>query len=401
MDKHSYVPTRRLNYRLSPVELGGSFWLLGVGLPLAIAALVIMLPGETAWQALEETVAEIPTAIWMILPLAVIGSLALLAFYRRQAQEAWLELDDTGIRCRPPGHHGRRFWTRHEWRLRWDEIHSATLYRPASSANEPQHWVNTTLALDTTTGSYRLGPLHWECATDPMDRPGLLAGRKLGKRFDALLRQHPLVSALEHKQVDLQHEASSWRAGRKLSRQNHRQQAEAEAAGHIDLLAYPSARIVLGVMLLAAVLALFHFMLLPPLRALWPMPVTTALLAGTLAGIGAWQLTRRMPGRERSALSVMLAVVVALCWHPLGTRTDVLLNGEPEPVTYTVAERGLFNPIDSRYPTLNLTDLNIDEFFDSLEPGSDFEFILVRTGNERYALSLAELYEHTRAFYRE
>ncbi len=401
MDKSRYLPTVRLCYRLNPMEVRGSLIVLAVGLPLAIGALLIMLPGESAWQALEETIAEVPTAIWLALPLAVVGSLALFAFYRRQAQEAWMEFDDAGIRCRPPGHHGRRFWTRHEWQVRWEEIHSATLYRPATNSNEPQHWASTTLALETSTGSFRLGLLHWDCATDPLDRPGLLAGRKLGAQFEALISRHPLVGALEHKQIELQREATGWAASRQLSRQVKRQHAEAEAAGHVDLLTYPSAQVVLGLILLAGVLAFFHFTLLPPLRALWPAPVATALFAGTLAGVGAWQLTRRMPGRERSALSVMLAVVVALCWHPLSVRTEVLLNGEPESVVYTVTEHGLFHPVDSRFPALNLADLNVGEFFDSLEPGSDFEFTLIRTANGRYALSLAELYERTRTFYEQ
>lgn len=399
MQRSTYLPTRRLSYRLSPVQLDGSFWLLAVGVPLVIAGLVIMLPAESAWQMLEETVAETPTTVWLALTLAVIGSLALLGFYRRQAQAAWLEFGDDGIRCRPPGHHGRRFWTRHEWQVCWEEIQSATLYRPAADNNEPQHWISTTLALETATNSYRLGLLHWDCPREPLDRPGLLGGRKVGAKFDALIQHHPLITALAHKGIAAKREASGWSSFQRLSRQTRQQRSEAEAAGHVDLLTYPSAQIVLGLMLLAGVLAIFHFLLLPPVRPLWPAPVATALFAGTLAGIGAWQLTRRMPGRERSALSAMLAVVVAACWHPLGVRTDVLLKGEHETVTYTVAERGLFYPLDSRYPTLNLADLNVDEFFDSLVPGSDFEFVLIHTGKERYALSLPELYEHTRAFY--
>ncbi len=399
MNQPACLPDRRLRYRLSPVELKGSVLLLAVGVPLAMAALLFMLPGDAGRQALEETFAEIPATLWLALPLAIVGSLALFDFYRRQARAAWLEIGDTGIRCRPPAHHGRRFWTRHEWQVDWKEIESATLYRPDANCNEPQHWVNTTLALETATGSFRIGLLHWDCASNPPERPGLLDGRKTGAKFDALMCQHPLMQALQHRQVELKRKTTGWAAFRQLSRQTRQQQNEAETAGHVDLLTYPSAQVILGLMLLAGVLALFHFMLLPPVRPLWTAPIASALLVGVVSGIGAWQLTRRMPARERTALSAMLAIVIALCWHPLGVRTEILLNGEAKAVVYAVEDRGLFYPIDSRYPVLDLSDLNVGEFFDSLETGSEFEFMLIRVGHERYALSLAELFEQTRAFY--
>jgi hypothetical protein len=71
----------------------------------------------------------------------------------------------------------------------------------------------------------------------------------------------------------------------------------------------------------------------------------------------------------------------------------------PRTVDYVVAAPGVFEPIDPSLPALDLSDLEVPEYWNSLPDGEIHPFDLQRARESGYILRLGPLFERTRAFY--
>lgn len=390
----------RFRYRLSPVNMRRAMWLV-----LAALGILILLPivfvedrNESILQALLEELLGLPGWALAGLVLGVVVLAMMMTRIAREAGEASLEIDAEGIRCRPHKHHGARSWTRRDWQVPWSAIQRAVVYRPGRKNHHIQSWMMTTLALETDSGEYALGLLNWDPAGEALDRPDLTALRP-GRKLFELTESHPLVELLTQKGVPVDYPKSGVRAWRSLLKATKAARKSAEGEGPVDLLAWPSLVIMLGLTAIIAVTAGLHFTVLPPIRALWPAGYAQALLVGSVVFAAGALLSAKAPARERTVVALLLGVTVGVFWHPLNVRTQVMVRGETETVVYHAADPGQFRPVDTAYPQLDLADLDIPEYWNSLEPGGEHPFVLYRVGPERLVLSLDELFERTRAFY--
>lgn len=147
--------------------------------------------------------------------------------------------------------------------------------------------------------------------------------------------------------------------------------------------------------------AALHFVVLDPIRPLWAPQPGPLLLVGAGVFAVAALVAHRAPVRERMALALLLGALSAALFHPFHARALVLAAGSSETVSYQLIEAGRFRSLDADYPAMNLSNIDIPEYWRSLAPDSDHEFEIYSLGNDRYVLDLAALYERTRAFYEQ
>jgi hypothetical protein len=387
---------RRFRYRLSPVNMRRGLWVVAVSL------LIFLALGFLASESLTETLLEdLRQQPGWALALTIVG-IAVLTFliFRivRMAGEASLVADGDGLRCSPHPHHGSRRWLRYDWALPWSAIDRAVVQRPDEKAQHIQSWINTTLTLETAEGDYSLPLLLWEPEDDRLDRPDLMAFRP-GKRLHALTESHPLIGHFEHHGIEVAYRPLGWRGRWGLGGKDAQRPEDADRRGPVDLFAYPVLVAMLGFMALLAVVAALHFTVLPPIRALWSPEWGSIVLLGSVVFAIAALAPTSAPVRERTVVALLLGATVAGLWFPLSVRTQALLAGPPDTVAYIVGEPGLFEPLDPGYPSVDLTDLDIPEYWESLAPGASYTLELKRVGESDWVLRLGPVFERTRAFY--
>lgn len=392
---NSVLPTR-FRYRLSPVDMRRGLWLVLGSLVLLVA--LGALASESLAQTLLEDLRQQPA--WA-LALALVGIVALTVLLLRivrMAREAWLVVDTAGIRCSPHKHHGPRHWLRQDWQLPWSSIERAVVQRPGPNAQHVQNWINTTLSLESRQGQYDLALLLWDPVDDPLDRPDLMAFRP-GKRLHALTESHPLVRHLEQRNIPVEYRPIGFRGRWGLGKPSaDRPELEGDDAP-VDLLGYKSLVIMLSMMGAVGVAAALHFTVLPAIRPLWSPDYGVLVLAGSVVFVGGAILSASAPVRERTVVALVFGVMVGLLAHPLSARLQSLTGGEVVTADYIVGEPGRFQPIDESHPALDLTDLDIPEYWGSLSSGNLHPFDLQQVGESRYILRLEPLFDRTRSFY--
>ena len=114
--------------------------------------------------------------------------------------------------------------------------------------------------------------------------------------------------------------------------------------------------------------------------------------------LGLW-IARAAPGRERAVVALLLAVAAGGLWHPLSLRVLSLTGESPRTVEYIVDTPGRFVPVDSDYPVIDLGNLRVAEYWQSLRRGQSYRFELQRVAGDRWVLRLGPFFERTRAFY--
>lgn len=386
----------RFRYRLSPVNMRRGLWLV-------LGSLILLLAlGGLASESLAETILDdLQQQPAWALALALIGVAALTVLIARivsMAQDAELLVDSEGIRCSPHKHHGPRNWLRHDWQLPWSDIERAVVQRPGPKAQQIQSWINTTLTLESPKGQHDLALLLWDPVDSPLERPELMAFRP-GKRLHALTESHPLIRHLEQRDIPVDYRAIGFR-GRWGMGKPPADRPDAEGAEvPVDLLTYKSLAIMLSIMGVLGVAAALHFTLLPAIRPLWSPDYGMLVLTGSVVFVAGAVLSASAPVRERTIVALMLGATVGLLAHPLSTRLQSLTGDEPVTADYVVEEPGRFQPIDASYPVLDLTGLDIPEYWNSLEPAELHPFDLQKVADDRYILRLEPLFDRTRNFY--
>ena len=330
--------------------------------------------------------------------LATIAALAvLIGRIVQQARAAWLMVDADGIRCSPHPHHGPRTWLRSDWQLPWSAIDRAVVERPGANVHHIYSWMNTTLTLESDQGAHRMALLHWDPVDETLDRPDLMALRP-GKRLHPLTETHPLIRHLEQRGIEVDYRKPDLRALLGMSKSDDAPETHRDD-GPVDLMTFKSLVVLLGLAGAVGIAIVAHLMLLPPIRALWSPPWAAMALAGGLVFAGGMLLARAAPARERSVVALLLALAVGASWHPLTVRVQSALGEVPRAVEYTSVRSGHFQPAEPDYPTLDLSDLGVPEYFENLEADQPHAFELQDLGDDRYVLHLATLFERTREFY--
>lgn len=396
MSDSTRMPASRFRYRLSPVHMRRGLWVVFGSL------FVLLGVGALASESLAETILEDlqKQPVWALVA-AVIGVVVLtvlLVRIARMARDAWLVVDNEGIRCSPHKHHGPRKWLRHDWQLPWSQIERAVVQRPGEKSQHLQSWINTTLTLESPRGAHDLALLHWDPIDDPLERPPLTAFRP-GKALHALTESHPLIRHLEQRGIEVEYRPlglrGRWGLGKSSSDRPESQDSEAP----VDILAYKSLVIMLSIMGLLGVAAAAHFTVLASIRPLWSPDYGLLVLAGSVVFALAALLSKPAPVRERTIVALLLGISVGALFHPLTVRVQSLAGGEPVTVDYIVDAPGRFQPVDAGLPAIDLSDLDIGEYWNSLPEGTIHPFELQTVAEDRHILRLDPFFERTRAFY--
>lgn len=392
---NSVLPTR-FRYRLSPVNMSRGLW-------VALGALALLSAlGVLAAESLAETILEdLQQQPGWALALALIGTVALailVARIVRMAKNAWLIADSEGIRCSPHKHHGSRIWLRHDWQLPWSDIERAVVRRPGPKAQHIQNWINVTLSLESRRGQYDLALLLWDPVDEPLDRPDLMAFRP-GKRLHALTESHPLIRHLEQRSIPVEYRSIGLRGAWGLGKPSENRPETRGAEVPVDLLGYKSLVIMLSAMGLIGVAAALHFTVLPPIRPLWSPNFGVLALTGAVVFVTGALLSVSAPVRERTITALILGAMVGLLGYPLSVRVQSFTGDDPVTADYIVEAAGRFQPVDEQLPVLDLTDLDIPDYWNTLSVGDLHPFDLQKVGEERYILRLGPLFDRTRAFY--
>ncbi|RFF30695.1 hypothetical protein [Wenzhouxiangella sediminis] len=393
--RNSVLPTR-FRYRLSPVNMKRGLWIVFVSLAVLIG--LGMLGSESLGETILEDLQEQPA--WA-LGAALVGIVALVALIGRivsLAREAWLTVDSSGIQCSPHKHHGPRNWLRQDWQLPWSAIDKAIVQRPGPKAQHVQSWINTTLTLESGQGQHDLALLLWDPVDDPLERPGLTAFRP-GTRLHEMTETHPLIRHLEQRGIEIDYQPLGFRGRWGMGKPSEDRPEAGAGDAPVDLFNFKSLVLMLSLMGAIAVAAALHFMVLPPIRPLWSPAWGMMALAGSAVFLAGALLPRAAPVRERTVVALLLGATVGALAHPLSVRLEAMTAEAPQTVDYVVAAPGVFEPIDSGLPALDLSDLEVPEYWNSLPDGEIHPFDLQRTGESRYVLRLGPLFERTRAFY--
>lgn len=391
----SVLPTRFV-YRLSPVNMRR-----GLGVVLVSLAVLGIL-GALGTDSLAETMLEdLQRQPAWALALGVLGTVALTALIARiyaMAKDSWLIVDSEGIRCSPHRHHGPRNWLRRDWQLPWSDIDKAVVQRPGPKSQHLQPWINTTLTLESSRGQHDLALLLWDPAEEPLDRPGLMVFRP-GKRLHELTESHPLIGYLEQRGIEVEYKALGFTGRWGMGKPAVNGPGPEAGDGPVDLLSFRSLVSMLSLMAVLAVAAALHYLALPPIRPLWTPNHGVLVLAASAVLLAGSVLPRAAPVRERTIVALLLGVSVGLLGHPLWVRVEAMTAGSPQAADYIVEAPGRFQPVDDRLPPLDLADLGVPEYWNSLSEGAVHPFELQRIDDERYILRLGPLFERTRAYY--
>ncbi|RFF27921.1 MULTISPECIES: hypothetical protein [unclassified Wenzhouxiangella] len=391
----SVLPTR-FRYRLSPVNMRRGLWVV-----LGSFAVLLLVGELVSGDLFSEILEDLLNQPAWALALGSVASLALIVLIARivsMAKDAWLVVDTEGIRCSPHKYHGPRTWLRHNWQLPWSAIERAVVRHPGPKAHHVQNWINTTLTLESAQGRHDLGLLHWDPVDDPLDRPDLMAMRP-GKQLHALAETHPLVRHLEQRDIEVEFESlglrGRWGMGKPAADRPNAKNDDAP----VDLMQFKSLVLMLSLMGAIGVAAALHFMVLPPIRALWSPNYGLSVLLASLVLVAGALLASAAPVRERTIIALLLGLMSGLLFHPLSVRWQALTGPPAEPADYIVEAPGRFQPVDARHPAMDLSDLNIPEYWASLSAGDVQPFDLQTAGGDRYILRLDSLFERTRDFY--
>lgn len=395
-DSSSSILPTRFRYRLSPVNMRRGLWVvLGSFAVLLVAAELVS--GDLFAEILEDLLNQ-PT--WA-LALGLAATLALIVLIARIvaiSKDAWLVVDTDGVRCSPHPHHGPRTWLRHDWQVPWSAIERAIVRRPGPKAHHVQNWVNTTLTLETSQGQHDLALLHWDPVDDPLKRPDLLAMRP-GRQLHALTETHPLVRHLEQRDIDVEFDSLGVRGRLGMGKPAEDRPDKGEDAP-VDLMTFKSIVVMLSVMGVVGVAAVLHFTVLPPIRPLWSPGYGTSLLIGSVVFAAGALIAQAAPVKERTIVALLLGLLCGFLYHPLSVRFQSMTGPAAETVDYRMEAPGRFEPFDPGLPAIELNDLAVPEYWESLSPGESHPFHLQKLAEDRFVLELDGLFERTRAFYR-
>lgn len=341
---------------------------------------------EGVWELLRAAWAEFlgePGSELMLWALAVITPLAVvLTFGQRIAR---IHVTSLGLRARIPRWLGLGLLgqTAGRWEVLWEAVRHVRLERPAGGLNGIKLLGWYRLVIETDMDEIRINPFSWFDGTGPDHR------LRIGELFrpatvqaEQRVRDAPLIQAFEARGFQVEPAEAGWKP----------------VGARFDLVRHRGMVGQLVVFFLAGLYALVDTYITGSYRALELLPSMPFIEAGVVAGLGAWLLGRGAPALERTVVGALTVIAVVAAVYPAILRLNAA-TAEPEIVAYRATAPGVFEALRAGYPAIDLTDIQADEYWAALPPGSFHEFTLMRGEAAFYQLDLLPLYARTKAFY--
>ncbi|MDZ7811454.1 MAG: hypothetical protein U5L11_17155 [Arhodomonas sp.] len=130
------------------------------------------------------------------------------------------------------------------------------------------------------------------------------------------------------------------------------------------------------------------------------VPVIPFVLAAVLAVAMVHRLGEGAPATERVAVGALTVAALVAAIYPGMLRFNAA-TAEPWVIGYEVVAPGRFQDPSGRFPEVDLSGKDLDEYWAEHPEGSVHEFRLFRGSAGFVQLDLRPLYEKTRAFYRQ
>lgn len=384
----------RFVYDHMPVRTNRHWWWLPLAIVLVSLGALIMMTGVAPrefFSALFASLTEEEPLTSALMGAAVLLALLAHLTLRSRIRHTALDIDQTGLRCRPPGTGIHLFLQdprHHSWQLPHDRIRHAELIPPSANADKLQGLTLWRLKLHSDTGSRELAPYLWIRRDGPDHRLHgwqlVLPRRK--QTIRKMVQDSPLMQALEERGIPIENSEAP------LS------PLAASIAGGYDLGRHPGMLVQLGLFFSAAGYAVVDGLLLRPYEALELPPLAPfagMLIAGAcLAGA----LGRGAPRLERAAVGALCTAALTAAVYPGLLRYNAASAPAPVVHEYSMSQPGIFSPGDTGLPRLDLRHLDLGDYWKALKPPIH-EFRLYRGEVGIWQLDRGKLFERTREFY--
>lgn len=367
---------------------------LGVfGIPIVLLAIVVVLLayGADEPRSLGDTLAALwaeliedpgqRLMLWVAAALIPVGAV-LFAVQRR----AYLRVTGAGLEGFIPRVLGFGLFrqTTGRWSLRWDDVCGIRLSVPGGGAlNAVQRLGVTRLVIETPRGETWLHPFLWVDPHGPDHRLGIGALLKPGK-LDAARRIEaaPLMRAVRERGLPIERGAPE----------------TVPVASGFDLARHKGMLVQLVLLFGAGLYALADTFLLAAYEPLGALPLAPFATTGVVGLFAVSRLGRGAPRTERLIVGALTVIALVAAVHPATLRVNAW-TAEPETVAYVSAGAGRFDPPGGGLPGIDLSALDVPEYWAEYPPGTPHEFTLLRGVGGFYALALAPVYARTRHFY--
>jgi hypothetical protein len=168
-------------------------------------------------------------------------------------------------------------------------------------------------------------------------------------------------------------------------------------ANHFNLLKHRGMVIQLILLGGLGLYAFVDYILLTNYLVSGDLPLWPFVSAGLFAGALGVRLGKGAPGPERLGLAVLFSIIALVAAYPGVQRYTLVASPKPTAVEFDMTETGHFE--HAQYPTINLQDSNIAEYWQSLPAGQPHTFFLHESVLGFGLIDMSPVYEKTRAFY--
>lgn len=273
-----------------------------------------------------------------------------------------------------------------EHRIPLHTIRKIELTPVPGSRNMAQAIQQSRLNLVTDSKTYRLQPYNFLKVGAPDHRLGLTgAFGKPKVRIETMIRQAPLVRALSEAAGEAQ--VTSTPVDR-----------SGPLANHFNLLKHRGMVIELTLLAFLGIYAVTDYLMLTNYLVLGGLPIWPFVSAGLIAGTMGIRLGKGAPGPERLGVAAMLCIVAVAATYPGIQRYTLFASTEAVPVAYRMTEPAYFE--HSSYPAIDQRSSNIQEYWQSLQTGTDVVFPIHKPVLGFALVDMSPIYEKSRAFYR-
>ena len=371
-----------------------SFSFLLLILPLAILAVVLFIvtsnaePMSVVWGEFLQQVKEgssFQSQLLLLLVMIVLGVIFLWVNSR-----AYIRLGLQGIEGYVPKWTGSGLTgvTTGHWQIRWGEIRAVSLVPSKCKGKLAQRISLYRLVIETDVGVIRLSPFFWVLCNGLDHR---LTWRQAlssanGDAVD-LIENSPLLSALRERGIKFLSESDSGA-----------EQLLGAPLG-FDLTKHRGMKAQLVIIAFVGLYILMDGLFLGNFKALEPLPVWP-FLATALGSLSlVFMLTRGVPIAERAIVGLLTATLLTSAVYPGLLRVNAI-TAESQRIAYVAVGLGKFEAKKEGLPALDLSDIQIKEYWKQYPPGAEHSFLMQRGIAGFYQVNLNELYAESRDFYR-
>ncbi|PAV25549.1 hypothetical protein CF392_10465 [Tamilnaduibacter salinus] len=385
------MQSRRFHYGVSALKRSHTVGLLvsAIGLPaVTVAGLQLASPDQTPgpaglWNALTDP-GHWDGEFFMMAGITILAGLLFMIQKR-----AFVELTPSGMTLSAPRFTGVGLTgiTTGQHTLLWQQIRAIRMTTPNRPRQLAQAVNQSVLSIETDGETLRLAPFHFLDPEGPDHRFGFWEASRFRKLdWPAKVRQSPLIQTLERQGYTVQDgEAPSKRP--------------AALQNGFDLLRHKGMLTQLLLLTALGGYALFEMAGLTNYQALGALPVNAFLISGVTALALSIPMGKGAPRIERLGVGALFISAAVAATHPAMIRYALLTDPETERVTYQNVAPGVFEATGQ--PTIDLSDNNLDAYWQQFAPGDEHRFTLLRNAPAPTILDLRPLYERTRGFYQQ